>query len=451
MVKSQDHWCLNNGNYTSNSTYKANLDTLLYSITSLIDGNGFYNASYGENSDRLNAMALCRGDFQLDKCRSCITNATDALLQLCPYQKQAIYWAAVGNCMVRYSNESIFGKLATDPRKAWLVTSDAPSRQEFNRDLRTLLDNLRSQAAYGGAGKKFAAANTTAPDLLTLYGLVQCTPDLSSDDCSDCLIQVAEIIPQCCNGKLGFGVYCPSCLLRYETYLFYNDTSLPAPPPPPMSLPTPPLPAPPGKDKNTTQTIINVIVPIIVGLIVALCIGFFLRFRQNHKPRAKLETRDEISSVESVYYEFGIIRAATDNFSNANVLGQGGFGIVYKAWKNWHEGMITNVIDPALRTSSRSFHDIMRCIHIGLLCVQEDAADRPTMASIVLMLTSFSITLPIPSQPAFFVSSCFDPKISLLRDLKSIPSETKESSYRRSSNSACLSINDATMSELYPR
>ncbi|CAI9782700.1 unnamed protein product [Fraxinus pennsylvanica] len=331
-------------------------------------------------------MALCRGDFQLDKCRSCINNATDALLQFCPYQKQAIYWAEGGQCMLRYSNESIFGKLETDPRQQWYVTSDSPSRQEFNRALRTLLDNLRSQAAYGGAGKKFAAANT-APDLLTLYGLVQCTPDLSSDDCSDCLIQgVAEIIPQCCNGKLGFGVYCPSCLLRYETYLSYNDTSLPAPPPPPppMSLPTPPLPAPPGNDKNTTQTIINVIVPIIVGLIVALCIGFFLRFRQNHKPRAKLETHDEISSVESVYFEFGIIRAATDNFSDANMLGQGGFGIVYKAWKNWHEGTTTNIIDPALRTSSRSFHDIMRCIHIGLLCVQEDVAERPTMASIVI-------------------------------------------------------------------
>ena len=61
------------------------------------------------------------------------------------------------------------------------------------------------------------------------------------------------------------------------------------------------------------------------------------------------------------------------------------------------------MIDPALRDGSTS--EIMRCIHIGLLCVQENAADRPTMASVVLMLSSDSLNLPIPSQPGFFLRS----------------------------------------------
>ncbi|CAI9755127.1 unnamed protein product [Fraxinus pennsylvanica] len=481
LVRSQSHWCLNNGNFTSNSMYKTNLDTLLSSISSNIDGNGFYNASNGENSDRVNAMALCRGDLQLDTCRSCINNATDALLLLCPHSKEAIFWAESGQCMLRYSSESIFGKLATEPLYAWFLTAESTSPEEFNRDLRMLLDNLRSQAAYGGALKKFAAANATGPDLLTIYGLAQCTPDLNSDDCSDCLIHLVEFIPQCCNGKLGFAAHSPSCLLRYEIYSFYDDTPQPAPPPPPLSVP---IPAPPGKDDNTTQTIIIIIVPIIVGLIIALCIGIFLRFRRRHKPMEQLETQNEISTVESLYYNFGTIRAATDNFSDANMLRQGGSGIVYKgklpsgqqiavkrlsmisggymapeytfhrhfsnkpgvfrfgilvleivsgqktssfgngenvedllsrAWKNWHKGTSESIIDPTLMTSSRSLRDIMRCIHIGLLCVQEDATVRPTMASIVLMLNNSSMTLPIPSQSAFFVSTSFDPEISLLR------------------------------------
>ncbi|EXC56452.1 hypothetical protein L484_000344 [Morus notabilis] len=45
----------------------------------------------------------------------------------------------------------------------------------------------------------------------------------------------------------------------------------------------------------------------------------------------------------------------------------------------------------------------MRCIHIGLLCVQENVEQRPTMNSVVLMLTSHSMTLPVPSRPAFFM------------------------------------------------
>ncbi|CAA3025079.1 receptor kinase At4g00960 [Olea europaea subsp. europaea] len=321
LVKSQSHWCLNNGSYTSNSTYKTNLDTLLSSISSNIDGNGFYNASNGENSDRVNAMALCRGDLQLDACRSCINNATNALLQLCPHQKEAIFWDESGQCMLRYSKEPIFGKLATYPLGAWYVLDNTTSPEKFNRDLRTLLDSLRSQAAYGGAFKKFAAANATGPDLLTIYGLAQCTPDLNSHDCSDCLIRLLEYISRCCSGRPGFASHCPS-FLRCETYLFYDDTPQPAPPPP--------LQAPSGKDDNTTQTIIIVVVPIIVGLIVVLCIGIFLRVRQNHKSMEKLETHNEIRTLESLYYDFDTIRAATDNFSDANMLEQGGCGIVYK-------------------------------------------------------------------------------------------------------------------------
>ena len=44
----------------------------------------------------------------------------------------------------------------------------------------------------------------------------------------------------------------------------------------------------------------------------------------------------------------------------------------------------------------------MRCIHMGLLCVQENPAKRPTMATIVLMLNSYSVTLPVPQRPALF-------------------------------------------------
>lgn len=39
---------------------------------------------------------------------------------------------------------------------------------------------------------------------------------------------------------------------------------------------------------------------------------------------------DEINRAESLQFDFNTIRVATDNFSDANKLGQGGFGAVYK-------------------------------------------------------------------------------------------------------------------------
>ena len=56
---------------------------------------------------------------------------------------------------------------------------------------------------------------------------------------------------------------------------------------------------------------------------------------------------------------------------------------------------------------SPSLHDsciipeVLRSIHVGLLCVQHNAQDRPTMLSVVLMLVSEGV-LPQPKQPAFF-------------------------------------------------
>ncbi|KAL0303942.1 UNVERIFIED_CONTAM: Cysteine-rich repeat secretory protein 1 [Sesamum radiatum] len=105
--------CLNNGNYTSNSTYKANLDTVLSSLPTNVDSNGFYNASFGQNPDRANAIVLCRGDIQLDECRGCVRDAAAALLGSCPNQKQAVNWQE--RCTLRYSNETLVGTLATMP------------------------------------------------------------------------------------------------------------------------------------------------------------------------------------------------------------------------------------------------------------------------------------------------------------------------------------------------
>jgi hypothetical protein len=46
------------------------------------------------------------------------------------------------------------------------------------------------------------------------------------------------------------------------------------------------------------------------------------------------EAVDEIITAESLQFDFGTIRAATDNFSEENKLGQGGFGSVYKVILN---------------------------------------------------------------------------------------------------------------------
>jgi hypothetical protein len=60
-------------------------------------------------------------------------------------------------------------------------------------------------------------------------------------------------------------------------------------------------------------------------------------------------------------------------------------------------------VDPLLMESCPST-EVLKCMHIGLLCVQEDPADRPTISSVLALLGNESASLPHPKQPVFVVT-----------------------------------------------
>jgi hypothetical protein len=70
------------------------------------------------------------------------------------------------------------------------------------------------------------------------------------------------------------------------------------------------------------------------------------------------------------------------------------------------------------------------------------------MASVVLMLNSYSITLPIPSQPAFFMHSNIDSEIALRWEQRTHVTKSDE---RSKDNSVQASMNEVSITELYPR
>ncbi|KAJ0764180.1 putative protein kinase RLK-Pelle-DLSV family [Helianthus annuus] len=71
------------------------------------------------------------------------------------------------------------------------------------------------------------------------------------------------------------------------------------------------------------------------------------------------------------------------------------------AWRLYREGKSIELIDASLG-ESWSTYEVLRSIHIGLLCVQQRAEDRPTTAVVVAMLSGEG-SLPPPKKPAFFV------------------------------------------------
>jgi hypothetical protein len=91
--------------------------------------------------------------------------------------------------------------------------------------------------------------------------------------------------------------------------------------------------------------------------------------------------------------------------------------------------------------------EMLRCIHIGLLCVQDNVANRPTMASVLLMLNDDSITLSIPKKPAFLIDKSTISDMSARREQNTRAIRSNQSRNRFVEASA----NEASITEPYPR
>ncbi|XP_044961315.1 receptor-like serine/threonine-protein kinase SD1-8 isoform X2 [Hordeum vulgare subsp. vulgare] len=108
-------------------------------------------------------------------------------------------------------------------------------------------------------------------------------------------------------------------------------------------------------------------------------------------------------SVKSDTYSFGVLlleivsgfkissSELMTNFSN----------LIAYAWRLWEDGKAAELVECSVRERC-PLEEALRCIHVGLLCVQNYPDDRPLMSSVIFMLENGSALVPAPKKPAYY-------------------------------------------------
>ncbi|KAM6553145.1 hypothetical protein CsatB_013907 [Cannabis sativa] len=144
--------------------------------------------------------------------------------------------------------------------------------------------------------------------------------------------------------------------------------------------------------------------------------------------------KEGLYSTKTDVYSFGVLvlqiisgkRNAYYYGSNENM------NFLEYAYEVWKEGKQMEFMDPSL-DDTHSSCKVMKCMQIALLCVQEEANDRPSMLEVSSMLRSETAAVAVPKMPAF-----------------SRIIEDHHGNYALSRPNTS-SVNNATVTELVPR
>ncbi|KAG2622069.1 hypothetical protein PVAP13_3NG287700 [Panicum virgatum] len=275
---------------------------------------------------------MCYADYNATACLDCLSRAPAGITTVCPGSRSVR--TMYSPCVVRYSDTPI--PATADLAILYSVYDTIPVVPIRSESARAAWVPLMSKLTGGVAASPLRLANgsTPFPGSQRMYGLAQCTRDLNASECSNCISSYTDMLEKLFPNNTSGVINGYSCYLRYQVGQELDITLPPAPAPwPPAPAPAPPAPGASLSSKN------RIVIGMCVGstlFLIVLAFSMWLLRRRRNKAKLLEEEREMEEEFEEgagpKQFRYRELAIATDNFSDKQKLGEGGFGSVYRGF-----------------------------------------------------------------------------------------------------------------------
>ncbi|GMI83488.1 cysteine-rich RLK (RECEPTOR-like protein kinase) 2, ALTERED SEED GERMINATION 6, CYSTEINE-RICH RLK2 [Hibiscus trionum] len=281
---------------------------LMERISDVMRQFGWGTAEIGSGPDANYGLAQCYGDLSLTDCPLCYAEARTVLPQCYPFNGGQVF---LDGCFMRSANYSFYEEylgpndmVVCGNASREGLNFQASARHAVSDAVATALDN----GGYAKAQVAVSGRNETA------HVLVNCWRTLNRSSCQACFENASAAMLKCLPWSEGRALY-TGCYLRYSNIDFLNKQP------------------PKGSSRGTIITVVVSTFSSLVVLAVLAATGVYIwkrRYIQKKRGSNDAEKWVKVLRDSNLNFKYSTLEKATGSFDEANKLGQGGFGTVYK-------------------------------------------------------------------------------------------------------------------------
>ncbi|MED6180684.1 Cell division control protein 2 [Stylosanthes scabra] len=288
-----------------------NFIATMVKISQQMSSSGYGTAVTGTGPDINYGLAQCYGDLSLLDCVLCYAEARTVLPKCFPYNSGRIF---LDGCFMRSENYSFFDEYAGPGDKAVCGNTTRKNSSFQAAAKQAVLEVVQAapnNKGYYARGKVDVSGSVNE----SAYVLANCWRSLNTSSCKACLENASKSVLGCLPYSEGRALN-TGCFMRYSDTDFLNKEQNN------------------GRSRGTLIAIVVAVVSAVIVLVVGIAIGVYIRkHRYIQRKRRGSNDAEKLAKTlhhNSLNFKYSTLEKATESFSEANKLGQGGFGSVYR-------------------------------------------------------------------------------------------------------------------------